>query len=277
MKKRRYTPIYDFVGLDLVELCIMSFVVSLSENGKVVCASNEYLSNRFRVSNRTITRTISSLKEKGFIEIHITPSKRFIRVLNIPEQIEINDDVCDLETQYATHLTGETHRQIDDTYRQNDDTYRQNDEGVSSDSQGGIDKLTRGYRQIDDHIVKKIIKKNNKEESSSVVADSYPPDFLSFVEEYGDPDPYFVKAYESWKGLTDSERTNALERIQAYTQSDLDGIGNRKAIHFYLHDKKWNEWRVRKHHKPKPKPVLTNEEKIFILSSNFNESQKQLQ
>jgi DNA-binding MarR family transcriptional regulator len=236
----------------------MSFVVSLSENGKVVCASNEYLANRFRVSNRTITRTISSLKQKGYIEIHITPSKRFIKLLNIPEQIEINDEVCDLETQYATHLTGETHRQIDETYRQID-------EGVSSESQGGIDKMTSGYRQIDDHIVKKTIKNNNKEESSSVVADSYPPDFLSFVEDYGDPDPYFVKAYESWKGLTDLERTNALESIQAYTQSDLDGVGNRKAIHFYLHDKKWNQWRVKKHYKPKPKPVLTNQDIIRIF------------
>jgi hypothetical protein len=263
MKQLNYIPVYNFVGLNLYELLVMSLIYNYHRQGMVVCPSNEYIANKFRTHKNTITRTITSLKTQGFIEITITPTKRFIKVLRVPEILELSDEVCELEDDTNTHLKGYTSHPTG--------------EGVSPDRLEGITPQVRGSHLTGEHIVKKIIK-NNKEESSSVVADSYPPDFLSFVEDYGDEDTYLKLGFELWNELSDSEKSKARSMVQAYFTYSLETNKSKKPLHFYLKDSVWT-WGsvIRVFKRPKPKPVLTNEDKLRMFDEqnpNFGEELK---
>lgn len=241
--KDRFIKFRVYQGLTQSECLLISLIISLNESGNSICFSNEYATFALGTSLSSVKRDLKKLKTLGYITTTSSNQTRKIKLLQTPKFLDFPVEECEI-TEAQSEPAQNTRR------------LNMNQQVAQNEPAAGSIRAT--YK-IED-------KKDNKiVESRAVEADSYPPDFLSFVEDYGDTDPYFAKAYESWKGLTDLERTNALESIQAYTQSDLDGVGNRKAIHFYLHDKKWNQWRVKKHYKPKPKPVLTNQDIIRIF------------
>ena len=62
---------------------LMGLITTLSMQNGYCYASNKYLSNLMKVSNRTITNCISSLKRKNYIEIEYIPNMRKIYLANI--------------------------------------------------------------------------------------------------------------------------------------------------------------------------------------------------
>lgn len=62
---------------------LMGLITTLSMQNGYCYASNKYLSNLMKVSKRTITNCISSLKRKYYIEIENIPNMRKIYLANI--------------------------------------------------------------------------------------------------------------------------------------------------------------------------------------------------
>lgn len=62
---------------------LMGLITTLSMQNGYCYASNKYLSNLMKVSKRTITNCISSLKRKNYIEIENIPNMRKIYLANI--------------------------------------------------------------------------------------------------------------------------------------------------------------------------------------------------
>lgn len=62
---------------------LMGLITTLSMQNGYCYASNKYLSNLMKVSKRTITNCISSLKRKKYIEIENIPNMRKIYLANI--------------------------------------------------------------------------------------------------------------------------------------------------------------------------------------------------
>lgn len=62
---------------------LMGLITTLSMQEGFCYASNKYLSNLMKVSKRTITNCISSLKRKNYIEIENIPNMRKIYLANI--------------------------------------------------------------------------------------------------------------------------------------------------------------------------------------------------
>ena len=90
-----YRPYTD---LTLVESMLMSWIISLNDAKQSICFSNEYASKMLKVSIPTITRSVSSLKKKGFINtFQPLGDKRFIHLVKYPEIEVIGFQSCDIE------------------------------------------------------------------------------------------------------------------------------------------------------------------------------------
>lgn len=61
-----------FSDLSWIEKGILSDILVLSKGSNEYHKTNPIIARVFNVSTRTVTRTITSLKEKGLIELHIT-------------------------------------------------------------------------------------------------------------------------------------------------------------------------------------------------------------
>jgi len=112
-----YRPYKD---LSWVESMLMSWIVSLNDAKQAVCFSNEYAGRLLKQSPRNISRSISNLKQLGFINtFQPLGDKRFIHLLNKPEVEDISFQSCDLEG--IDNMTT-PHRQDVYTHSQNDYT-----------------------------------------------------------------------------------------------------------------------------------------------------------
>jgi len=112
-----YRPYKD---LSWVESMLMSWIISLNDAKQAVCFSNEYASRLLKQSPRNISRSISNLKQLGFINtFQPLGDKRFIHLLNKPEVEDISFQSCDLEG--VVNMTT-PHRQDVYTHRQDDYT-----------------------------------------------------------------------------------------------------------------------------------------------------------
>ena len=89
-----YRPYKD---LTWVESMLMSWIISLSDAKQSICFSNEYASKMLKVSDRTISSSISKLKSSGYINTFQTRERRFITLLKRPEVEDISFQSCDLE------------------------------------------------------------------------------------------------------------------------------------------------------------------------------------
>lgn len=61
---------------------LMGLITTLTMKEGFCYASNRYLSNLMKVSRRTITSCISSLKRKNYIKVEIDPNMRKIYLAN---------------------------------------------------------------------------------------------------------------------------------------------------------------------------------------------------
>ena len=62
---------------------LMSLITTLSMQEGFCFASNRYLSNLMKVSRRTITSCIASLRKKNYIRVESEPNTRRIYLANI--------------------------------------------------------------------------------------------------------------------------------------------------------------------------------------------------
>ena len=62
---------------------LMGLITTLSMQDCFCCASNRYLSNLMKVSRRTITSCIASLRKKKYIRVESEPNTRRIYLANI--------------------------------------------------------------------------------------------------------------------------------------------------------------------------------------------------
>ena len=62
---------------------LMGLITTLSMQGGFCFASNRYLSNLMKVSRRTITSCIASLRKKNYIRVESEPNTRRIYLANI--------------------------------------------------------------------------------------------------------------------------------------------------------------------------------------------------
>lgn len=68
----------------------MGIIYSLSIKNKVCFASNSYFANRLKVSNRTVTSSISKLRKEGYIYIEMNDNSRKIYLTEVCK----NSSIC---------------------------------------------------------------------------------------------------------------------------------------------------------------------------------------
>ena len=68
--------------LNTTEKLILSLVISFIKNGDKCYASNNFLADLFNTSERTISKTIRSLIEKGFLKADFSESRNRLISLN---------------------------------------------------------------------------------------------------------------------------------------------------------------------------------------------------
>jgi hypothetical protein len=212
--KAEYFKFYTFKDMSIYEMSLMSMILSYHKSGKVICFSNEYAALRLGLSKKTITRTMNTLKDKGFIEPQYTPLKRFVKVLKEPEPYSFNDDVCDLET---SGLTDHTYGLIDHTYGLTDPTYGLRDQGV----------WTNSPTYIKDNI------KDNIKDVVAAVEETTTPSLLDFLikefnEVYRKQECILV-----WNTLTQQEQTQAVEMVGAIKEYQREK-GKDYDLYYYL-------------------------------------------
>lgn len=92
--------------LSPTESLLMSWIISLNDNQRTICFSNEYAGNMLNVSDRTIRSAISKLKSLGFINTFITREKRIIYLVRKPEVKDVSVEVCDILGEENTSIQG---------------------------------------------------------------------------------------------------------------------------------------------------------------------------
>lgn len=70
-------------GLSTTTKLLMGLITTLSMQEGFCFASNRYLSNLMKVSRRTITSCIASLRKKNYIRVESEPNTRRIYLANI--------------------------------------------------------------------------------------------------------------------------------------------------------------------------------------------------
>ena len=260
--KDKYFRFYTFRDMNIYEMGLMSLILSYHKSNKVICFSNEYAALRLGLSKNTISRTISSLRQKGFIETDITPIKRFIRVILEPETITLGQDTCDLSDQ-TPPLTGDTSNLIG--------------EGVSPNRVGGLTSQVIPSHLIGEHIIKRDIKEDNKEDVVVAKQETPTTDFDLLVKSYGEKNR-INESFNLWINLSDVEKKEALDRVDAckiYTQQNQVQYD----LWYYLNKKvfQWGSlFAIQKeiNKQKKVKPVLTNQEKLRRFEQEFNLTQQ---
>lgn len=69
-----YQPLFES-GLSPIEVLILSETINFTLQGKSFYASHNWLANRFNVSRSTIKRTMSKLRERGYLRVTIATRK----------------------------------------------------------------------------------------------------------------------------------------------------------------------------------------------------------
>ena len=78
---------------------LMGLITTLSMQEGFCFASNRYLSNLMKVSRRTITSCIASLRKKNYIRVESEPNTRRIYLANIFQSLQ-----QDTSNQYSEYL-----------------------------------------------------------------------------------------------------------------------------------------------------------------------------
>jgi hypothetical protein len=199
----------------------------------------------------SVKRDLKKLKTLGYITTTSSNQTRKIKLLQTPKFLDFPVEECEI-TEAQTEPVEAHNEPAQNTRRLNMNQQVAQDEPAA----GSI----RATYKIED-------KKDNKiVESRAVEVLLYPPDFLSFVEEYGDEDTHLKLSFELWNELSDSEKTKAKGMVKAYSTWSLETNKAKKPLHYYLKDSVWN-WSnvIRVSKRPKPKPVLTNQDIIRIF------------
>jgi len=248
--KAKYFKFYTFKEMSIYEMSLMSMILSYHKSGKVICFSNEYASLRLGLSKKTITRTLNSLKDKGFIGSDITPFKRFIRVLKDPEPYIFNDDICDLET---SGLTDHTYGLIDHTYGLTDPTYGLTDQGVWTDSPTYIKEYIKDYNK----------------DVVAAAQETTPPSLLDFLIKEFNEVYRKQECIVLWNTLTQEEQTKAVGMVEAVKQYQREK-GKEYDLYYYLSQRVF-DWKTltnihnRLNKQKNIKKELSQEEKLRIF------------
>jgi hypothetical protein len=220
----QYRPYKD---LSLIESCLMSLIVGFSKTGLEICFSNKYASKLFKTTERTISTTISTLIDKGFITYYKTQTRRIIYLKKEPEIINLETDLCEvdnLSTQHRNNVyagieTISTPIETISTPHRNDFQSR-----IENTSTNNIDN------KIDNKIV---------DVAQWTSPTSYSKEFISFVEKYNEGYDRAEPAYLEWNKLNPDEMKLVIESVDCY----LIYLQRRKSfkydLDFYLKKQPW--------------------------------------
>jgi hypothetical protein len=220
----QYRPYKD---LSLIESCLMSLIVGFSKTGLEICFSNKYASKLFKTTERTISTTISTLIDKGFITYYKTQTRRILYLKKEPEIIDLEIALCEVET-------------ISTPYRNNVYTGIENTstpiETISTpyrnDFQSGIENISTN--KIDYKIDNKIVAV-----AEWTAPTSYSKEFISFVEKYNEGYDRAEPAYLEWNKLNPDDIKLVIESVDCY----LIYLQRKKSfkydLDFYLKKQPW--------------------------------------
>lgn len=212
-----YRPYKD---LSWVESMLMSWIISLNDAKQAVCFSNEYASKMLKVSVPTITRSISKLKEKGYINtFQPLGDKRFIHLLNYPEIEVISFQSCDLEG--VINMTTPT----------NHSDYTPNHNDYTPSSQGLDPLITLITNNIED-------KKDNNDTLVSYETDVR---FNKIVQQFPKSKQKGIQeAYDyTWLFLKEDDKKEIEKIVPVYIQRNKETPNYIKPINKYFNEKFW--------------------------------------
>jgi hypothetical protein len=233
----------------------MSWIIGLHDSRQTICFSNQYAAKVIETSDRTIRTKINSLVEKGFIKTHITPTRRFIQVINIPTLENISVDVCDLEEPTQTE-GGNNFHPPQENISIGEEIVSTGEEIVSRG-----EEITSTYK-IDYKIEDKIVV-SECEHTHPL----YPTPFLELVEKYKDKNDKMDYTYQRWTELNPTERQVAFDSVDLYFVYLSRSGKVKKHLQYYLQDKvfNWDGLDKMKQTKNKPTPKkMTDAEKAAM-------------
>jgi hypothetical protein len=254
MKTQPYIKLYNFVEFTLTENALMSLIVSLHENKQRICFANDYAAKKCCCSDRTIRTILSKFVKEGYVELTYSSNGRIIKLLktplyiDLPPSCEISDGVENTSTPMEMISTP---MEMISTPMETTSTQT---ETISTN-------------------IRVDIKEDIKESRVEGVYGGnhfHPSDFLSFVEEYKDEDAHLGWGFQRWEKMTDKEKLDAKNSLPFYEIYLKENQAEKKSLHYFLEDKVW-EWKTIKQisRRPKPKPVLTNQDKIRIFEEEM--------
>jgi hypothetical protein len=221
----QYRP---YQGLDTIERLLMSWIIGLHDNKQTICFSNQYAAKVVETSDRTIRTKINSLVEKGYIKTHITPTRRFIQVINIPTLEDIRIDLCDLD---------------EPTQTEGGNNFHPPQENISIGEEiVSIGEEITSTNIIDyklDYKLEDIIVSANTQNPSQQEEDDLELFTFMFVE-FNEPDKEFDVLYDYWKNkLSPQEQMNAVKyssNFRKYCEKKKWS----KSMYWYFKEKKFN-------------------------------------
>lgn len=243
--KDRFIKFRVYQGLTQSECLLISLIISLNETGNSICFSNEYATFVLGTSLSSVKRDLKKLKTLGYISTTSSNQTRKIKVIQTPKFLDYPIEECEITEAHIEPAS--------------DPSW-----SIVSQQAAHIEPAAGSYwatYKIEDK------KEDNIVEGRAVAAPTYPSDFLSFLELYGDTDPYISKAHETWNGLNDLEKKHAVDSIEPYGLYESRKNSTKKAVHYYLIDKPWTWSSVKRFITKKPKPILSNEEKMRIFEN----------
>lgn len=215
-----YRPYKD---LSTIECLLMSWVISLNEAKQTICFSNEYASKQLKVSDRTITNSISKLKSLGFINTYITREKRFIYLVKEPELENISLEACDLdgvENISTRHENIST--QTGNNFHPDPKIFPFRVENSST--------YNKEYNKEDNIVVQ-------QEHTTTITLEEEL--FTEMFVAFETPEDDYDKLFQYWIELPDDEIANSFTYYQNYIDYEFKRK-KKPTMYYYFKDKKYN-------------------------------------
>ena len=240
-----YKPYKD---LSTIECLLMSWIISLNDAKQTICFSNEYASKTLKVSDRTISSSVSKLKLLGYINTFQTRERRVIYLIKHPELENISLEVCDLigEENIST--------QVEDTSIQGGNNFHTEWKELPS--------------RVENTSTNNIEYKKEYTKEVSMLVEPYPTNFIKLVELYQEEGTNTERAFSSWNKLNPLQQKMALDNVGKYLLYLQKVSKNKKELHFYLSDEAFT-WNAVKNFKEQKK-VITDKEKQDKLKNQLN-------
>ena len=230
MSVGNYIILHNYYHFKSYEDILMSLIVGLHNSKQVICFSNEYAALKCKVSQKTISLTISKFIELGYIECRYIKQGRVITLLNTPKSIDLKEE-CELETPLP---------QVKETITTGNEPLPQ----VKGDITTGNEGITTGnfthYLVTTNNIDNNI---DNTYATAQASVSNFEGDnrFMDLVRKFPQNKHKGVQeAYDYiWQFLSETEKQQVEKFIPVYIQRNSDTPKFIKPINKYFNERYW--------------------------------------